>query len=69
MSSIQSVAGQPVALPDSKPTHHGVLPSATISSDRAISSSNVVGTVYPAASKSSFGYQIIDFRLTLVGSP
>jgi len=24
MSSIQSVAGHPVALPDAKPTHHGV---------------------------------------------
>ena len=44
MSSIQSVAGQPVAVPLSKPTHHGVLPSATIWSDSAISSSHVVGT-------------------------
>ena len=69
MSSIQSVAGHPVAAPDSNPTHHGVFPSATISSDRAIRSSNVAGTSYPAASKSSFGYQIIDFRLTLVGTP
>ena len=33
------------------------LPSATIWSDRAISSSHVVGTSYPAASKSSFAYQ------------
>ena len=43
MSSIQSVAGQPVAPPLSKPTHHGVLPSATIWSLRAMSSSQVVG--------------------------
>ena len=57
MSSIQSVAGQPVSPPDSKPTHHGVLPSDTIWSDSAIRSSHVVGTLYPAASKSSFAYQ------------
>ena len=43
MSSIQSVAGHPVAPPLSKPTHHGVPPSATIWSDSAISSSHVVG--------------------------
>ena len=43
MSSTQSVAGHPVAVPLSKPTHHGVPPSATIWSDRAMSSSHVVG--------------------------
>ena len=43
MSSIQSVAGQPVSPPLSKPTHHGVLPSATIWSLRAMRSSQVVG--------------------------
>ncbi len=58
MSSTQSVAGHPVAVSLSKPTHHGVPPSATIWSDSATSSSNVVGIWYPAASKSSFGYQI-----------
>ncbi len=30
MSSIQSVNAQPVAGPDSMPTHHGVWPSAII---------------------------------------
>ena len=45
MSSIQSVAGQPVAPPDSKPTHQGVPPSALIWSPSAINSSHVVGTV------------------------
>jgi hypothetical protein len=45
MSSIQSVAGQPVASSASKPTHQGVPPSATIWSLSAIRSSNVSGTV------------------------
>ena len=45
MSSIQSVAGQPVAPSLPNPTHHGVLPSATILSLSAIISSHVVGTV------------------------
>ena len=31
-ASSQSVAGQPVAAPDSMPMHHGVSPSATICS-------------------------------------
>ena len=42
-SSNQSVIGQPVATPDSMPTHHGVPPSATILSDSAVSSSSEVG--------------------------
>ena len=42
-SSNQSVIGQPVATPDSMPTHHGMPPSATILSDSAVSSSSVVG--------------------------
>ena len=69
MSSTQSVAGQPVAVPLSKPTHHGVPPSATIWSDRAMSSSQVSGISYPALSKSSFGYQIRLFQFELVGRP
>ena len=44
MSSIQSVTGQPVASPLEMPAHHGVLPSATILSDRVFSSSSVFGT-------------------------
>src|SRR6266540_4366651 len=69
MSSIQSVAGQPVEPSLWNPTHHGVPPSATIWSDRAIRSSHVVGTLYPALSKSSFGYQIMLLRAMLVGMP
>jgi len=45
MSSIQSVAGQPVEPSLPNPTHHGALPSATILSLSAMSSSHVFGTV------------------------
>src|SRR5215207_8906360 len=69
MSSIQSVAGHPVAPADSKPTHQGVPPSATIWSLSASISSHVVGTWYPAASKSSFGYHTMLFKFTFVGMP
>ena len=69
MSSIQSVAGHPVAPPDSNPTHHGTPPSALIWSVNAIRSSQVSGTVYPAASNAFFGYQIMLFRLMFVGRP
>jgi hypothetical protein len=44
MSSIQSVAGQPVEPSLPKPTHHGVPPSSTIWSLSAIRSSQVSGT-------------------------
>ncbi len=57
MSSIQSVAGQPLAAPLSIPRHHGTPPSATIWSERAISSSQVVGTLYPLAAKALGLYQ------------
>ena len=43
MSSIQSVKAQPVASPDSMPTHHGTFPSAFICSVRASSSAQVAG--------------------------
>ena len=43
MSSIQSVKAQPVAAPDSMPTHHGVLPSAFICSISASRSAQVAG--------------------------
>jgi hypothetical protein len=43
-SSIQSVAGQPVAAPDSMPMHHGASPSDLIISIRASISSQFVGT-------------------------
>src|SRR3990172_1676530 len=56
-SSIQSVADQPVAAWDSIPMHQGASPSALIWSERASNSSQVSGTLYPAASKSSLGYQ------------
>ena len=69
MSSIQSVAGQPVALPLSKPMHHGDAPSFTILSLSAISSSKVFGIVYPLASNAFFGYQIMLLRLMFDGTP
>ncbi len=56
MSSIQSVAGQPVAAPLSMPIHQGVSPSSAICWVKANNSAHVCGIVYPAASKSSFGY-------------
>ncbi len=43
-SSTQSVASQPVAGPSSMAMHQGLSPSATIRSDSAMSSSQVVGT-------------------------
>ncbi|CPU64378.1 Uncharacterised protein [Mycobacteroides abscessus] len=47
-SSIQSVAGQPVASPDAMPAHQGLTSpsglSATIWSESSMSSSHVVGT-------------------------
>ena len=43
--SNQSVAGQPVAVSDSMPRHHGVLPSDLILSVSAFSSSMCVGAV------------------------
>src|SRR5437867_2809416 len=49
ISSSQSVAGQPVAVPDPMPPHHGFLPAAAIVSLSAIISSHVVGTFHPAA--------------------
>src|SRR5262249_3434876 len=53
--SNQSVAGQPVAVPDSTPRHQGTLPSPRILSVSAFSSSIVLGIVYPAASNAFFG--------------
>jgi hypothetical protein len=53
--STQSVMGQPVAAPLSMPMHQGGVPSATIVSMRALSSSQVAGGVYPFASKTAFG--------------
>src|SRR6476469_7936932 len=44
-SSIQSVSGQPVAVPDSMPTHHGLGPSAAILSESWSICCHVVGTV------------------------
>ena len=44
MSSIQSVAGQPVAAPEPRPIHQGVLPSEAICLVNEINSSIVDGT-------------------------
>src|SRR5262249_10726274 len=68
-ASNQSVAGQPVAAADSRPRHHGVTPLALIFSVRALSSSIVVGAVYPAASQAFFGYQTKLFTLALTSRP
>src|SRR6266550_7861491 len=45
MSSIQSVPGHPEAAPDSRPTHHGVVPESAIFFESAVRSSQVLGTV------------------------
>ncbi len=62
MSSIQSVNGQPVAGPDSIPTHHGVTPSAFMVAVRSNNPSRVVGISYPLSLKMPVLYQTIDFR-------
>src|SRR5207244_1454614 len=67
-SSTQSVSSQPVAVPGPPAlTQNGLLPAATILSARAVSSSHVLGTVYPAVANALTGYQIIDFTSALVG--
>src|SRR5438552_1094235 len=43
MSSSQSVPGQPLAAPLSKPIHHGVAPESEIFWDSCMSSSQVLG--------------------------
>jgi len=45
ISSIQSVAGQPVAAPLSMPMHQAGVPSVAILSWSVLSSAHVVGTV------------------------
>src|SRR5512142_1962598 len=45
ISSSQSVAGQPVAVPEPMPPHHGFLPVAAIVFDSVIMSFHVVGTL------------------------
>ena len=52
---MRSDPGHPLAKPEAKPKHHGVPPSATIWRDRAINSSHVAGTSYPAARNSALG--------------
>src|SRR6056297_3211069 len=71
MSSIQSVATQPVASPDSIPMHHGALTmsSAAMASVSAINSSQVSGISYPPASNVCGLYQTSDFRLSRIGTP
>ena len=68
MSSIQSVPGQPVAAPDSKPAHHGLMPLAAIVSLSVISSSHVVGTVRLLALKYFGEYHTKDFTLAPSGA-
>src|SRR4051794_35839951 len=68
-SSIQSVSTHPVASPDSMPRHHGLLPSATILSDSAVSWSHVVGTSYLLAVNDFGEYQTSDLRFEPSGAP
>src|SRR5690348_11404878 len=69
ISSGQSVARHPVAVPDPMPPHHGfVLPAEAILPLRLIRSSHVVGTVYPAALKAFGEYHTSDLRLELIGA-
>jgi len=55
VSSIQSVAGQPVAAPEPIPRHHGVWPLLRIRSVSSSSSGRDFGSVYPARVKACFG--------------
>ena len=71
-SSIQSVAGQPVASPDSIPAHHGrCTPSephlAAMSSVSLSISSQVVGTVQPFSANIDGEYHTKDFTLAPSG--
>src|SRR5690349_11006311 len=65
ISSSQSVAGQPVAVPEPMPPHHGLVPglSAAILSLSAIRSAQLVGTWYPAAVNAFGEYHTSDFML------
>jgi len=69
-SSIQSVTTQPVASPDSMPTHHGCtpVPLAAISSLSASNSSHVVGMAQPLSSNVFGEYQTKDFTLAPSGA-
>ena len=67
-SSSQSVAGQPVASPDSMPAHHGLMPVAAIVSERASMSSQVSGTVQPLSANIVGEYQTNDFTLAPSGA-
>ena len=55
------MATQPVASPDSMPTHHGFMPESAISSDRAIMSSQVSGISQPLSANISGEYHTKDF--------
>src|SRR2546423_10263683 len=67
-SSSQSVAGQPVAVPELIPPHQGFLPDAAIWADSAIIWSHVVGTWYPAAVNALGAYQPSDFMFADIGA-
>ena len=67
-SSIQSVPGHPVAVPDSNPAHHGLTLVAAILSDSAIICFHVVGTVQPLSLNILGEYQTKDFTFALFGA-
>ena len=72
-SSSQSDTGQPVVAPSDAPRHQGATEpsgwSATTLSVRSTSSSQVVGTSYPARSKATGEYQTKDLTLAMSGAP
>ncbi len=69
-SSSQSVAGQPVASPDSMPAHQGLstLPLAAMVSLSVISSSQVCGISQPLSANIDGEYQTKDFTLAPSGA-
>ena len=69
-SSSQSVAGQPVAAPDSIPAHHGLstLPPSLMVWVSVISSAQVVGTVQPFSLNIVGEYQTSDLKFVLFGA-
>ena len=62
--SIQSVAGHPLASPDSKPMHHGVSPAAFKPTTRSISSLQRPGDRVAGGTKLGSGYQTNPFTFS-----
>ena len=67
--SIQSVAGHPVAAPDSIPAHHGLAPAALNFAATASISDQVFGIVTPSFLNCAGEYQTSDFDDAPNGAP